>query len=520
VNSLRKIWNVAVYARVSTDKKQQQESMPAQVQSLKEWLTQKSESDKDSVYILVEVYEDAGFSGSDFERKSYIRMMNDIELKKINMIVTRDLSRFSRNYIKAGYYLEEYFKAKGVRFISVLDNVDTLEEISDIIPFKNILNEMYIKDCSRRSRDGLKQRMIRGSSIASKPPYGYSFEEDYEGNIKTIRLVATDDEATETVKEIFDLYLKGFGFGRIASYLNSKGVAPPSARLNNFAFSKYGLWTNNTIKTILNNPKYGGIMAQGRWKKVSYKIKKVRTTLPDEWIYGVEFKGIILKEIFEEVQKLIIKRARNYRYKGRNVYIFSSVLKCSECGGSMCYRKDFKGYKCTNSQMGAGRCTAHSCKEEELKEIISSDLRQYVLSKLNDKDIYNGIDKFLYKREDPDKTIKNIDSELNIVDRKFQELYIDKFNKKISERNFEILSKPMEKKQQELIKRKKDCISNLVENDAYNEKYNAYKSEVMKTLNFQNLDRVMVENLIEKIIISEDKQMKQKSIDIFYKFEI
>jgi ribosome-binding ATPase YchF (GTP1/OBG family) len=186
----------------------------------------------------------------------------------------------------------------------------------------------------------------------------------------------------------------------------------------------------------------------------------------------------------------------------------------------MCYRKDFKGYKCTNSQMGAGRCTAHSCKEEELKEIISSDLRQYVLSKLNDKDIYNGIDKFLYKREDPDKTIKTIDSELNIVDRKFQELYIDKFNRKISERNFEILSKPMEKKQQELINRKKDCISNLVENDTYNEKYNAYKSEVMKTLNFQNLDRVMVENLIEKIIISEDKQMKQKSIDIYYKFEI
>ena len=190
MNSLRKIWNVAIYARVSSDKKEQQESMPAQVQSLKKWLLEKSEMDKESVYNLVEVYEDAGFSGSNFERDSFIRMKEDIEQGKINMIVTRDLSRFSRNYITAGYYLEEYFKVNGVRFISVLDNVDTLEEINDIIPFKNILNEMYIKDCSRRSRDGLKQRMIRGSSIASKPPYGYKFEEEYEGNVKTIRLVA------------------------------------------------------------------------------------------------------------------------------------------------------------------------------------------------------------------------------------------------------------------------------------------------------------------------------------------
>ena len=164
--------------------------------------------------------------------------------------------------------------------------------------------------------------------------------------------------------------------------MNLKGIAPPSAKLDNFAFSKFGLWTNNTIKTILNNPKYGGIMVQGRWRKISYKIKKVRATLKEEWIYGGEFKGIVSKEIFEEVQNIISKRAKNYRYKGQNVYIFSSVLKCSECGGSMSYRKKFQGYKCTNSQMGGGRCTAHSLKEEELKDIIIADLIQYALTKI------------------------------------------------------------------------------------------------------------------------------------------
>ncbi|MBU3143217.1 recombinase family protein [Clostridium sp. CF012] len=517
---MRKTWNVAVYARVSSDKKEQQESMPAQVQSLKKWLLEKSETDSESVYNLVEVYEDSGFSGSNFERDSFIRMKEDIEQGIINMIVTRDLSRFSRNYITAGYYLEEYFKVNEVRFISVLDNVDTLQEINDIIPFKNILNEMYIKDCSRRSRDGLKQRMIRGSSIASKPPYGYKFEEEYAGNVKTIRLVAEQDETTETVKEIFELYIKGYGFGKLATYLNLKGIAPPSAKLNNFAFSKFGLWTNNTIKAILNNPKYGGIMVQGRWRKISYKIKKVRATLQEEWIYGGEFKGIVSKEIFEEVQNIISKRSTNYRYKGQNVYIFSSVLKCNECGGSMSYRKKFQGYKCTNSQMGGGRCTAHSLKEEELKDIIISDLKQCALRELNEKDIYNKIDKYINKSENHATKLKNIEGELRKLDRQFQELYLDKFNGKVSERNFEILSNSIEKKQQASINRKKEILLKLELFNNYEDMYMVYKSEIDKVLSFQSLDRIMVESLIEKIIISEDKQMKQKSIDIFYKFKI
>jgi len=520
VNNLRKIWNVAIYTRVSSDKKEQQESMPAQVQSLKEWLLEKSETDKESVYNLVEVYEDAGFSGSNFERDSFIRMKGDIEQGIINMIVTRDLSRFSRNYITAGYYLEEYFKVNEVRFISVLDNVDTLEEINDIIPFKNILNEMYIKDCSRRSRDGLKQRMIRGSSIASKPPYGYKFEEEYDGNIKTIRLVAEDDETTETVKEIFELYLKGYGFGKLATFLNLKGIAPPSAKIDNFAFSKFGLWTNNSIKAILNNPKYGGIMVQGRWRKISYKIKKVRATLQEDWIYGGEFKGIVSKEIFEQVQNIISKRAGSYRYKGQNVYIFSSVLKCNECGGSMSYRKKFQGYKCTNSQMGGGRCTAHSLKEDKLKDIIIADLIQCVLRELNEQEIYKKIDKFINNKDNYDKKIKNIESELEKLDRQFQGLYLDKFNEKVSERNFKILSSNIEKKQQELINRKKEILLKLEVVGNNNDMYEVYKREIDKILSFQNLDRIMVESLVEKIIISEDKQMKQKTIDIFYKFKI
>lgn len=319
---MERVWNVAIYARVSTDRKEQQESIPMQIQSLRKWIFEKSKTDKTSLYNITEVYEDAGFSGSNFQRDSFIRMRQDIDKGKINMVLTRDLSRFSRNYILAGYYIEDYFKENNVRFVSVLDNVDTMNEVDDIVPFKNILNEMYIKDCSKRTKDGLKQRMIRGSSIASRPPYGYIFTEVYDGNIKTIKLIPAKDETSETVKEIYSLYLKGWGFGKIASYLNNKGVLPPSSRIKNFKRAQSGIWTNGTICSILTNPKYAGIMAQHRFKKVSYKIKKVIKTDKDEWIYGEQFQGIIAMEIFEEVQRTMKKEQNAADIKERQFILF------------------------------------------------------------------------------------------------------------------------------------------------------------------------------------------------------
>jgi len=519
VNGLKKVWNVAVYARVSTDKKEQQESIPAQVSSLRKWLLEKSKDDKEAVYNLVEVYEDQGFSGSNFERDSFIRMKDDIEKGKINMILTRDLSRFARNYVTAGYYLEDYFKENGVRFISVLDNVDTLEEVNDIVPFKNILNEIYIKDCSRRTRDGLKQRMVRGSSIASKPPYGYEFEEIYEGNVKTIKLFPANDETTEIVKEIFSLYIEGWGSARIATYLNRRGIAPPSARIKNFGKSKFGIWTNNTIICILTNPKYAGVMVQGRWKKVSYKIKKVKTTPKEEWFYGGEFKGIVSKETFEEVQRLMKKRAKNYRQKGGIIHLFSGVLMCKECGGSMSYRNKYQGYKCTNSQMGGGRCTAHSIKEEDLKNIIIEDLKKYV-NKVDSNSLLSEVEKLANKKNDYKKELLKIDKELSKLDAQFENLYMDKINEVITTRNFKMISESIQRKQEELTKRKEDLEGKQNVGEDVHSIYEIYKEKIGRVLNFEEFDRMMVESLIDKVIVAEDIKKKYKKIDIYYKFQI
>ncbi|KYH34432.1 recombinase [Clostridium tepidiprofundi DSM 19306] len=515
---MRKVWNVAIYARVSTDKKEQQESIPAQVQSLKKWLLEKSKSDKEAVYNLIEVYEDKGFSGSNFERDSFLRMKEDIEKGKINMILTRDLSRFARNYVVAGYYIEDYFKVNNVRFISVLDNVDTLEEVNDIVPFKNILNEMYIKDCSRRTRDGLKQRMLRGSSIASKPPYGYKIVDDFEGNVKIRKLVSAEDETTQIVREIFKLYLEGWGFGRIATYLNKRNVLPPSARVKNFTKTKFEVWTNNTIQSILTNPKYAGIMVQGQYKRISYKVKKIVKVPKEQWIYGGEFEGIIDKDTFEKVKREMKRRSKGYRYKGNEKHIFSTVLKCNECKGSMSYKKSFKGYKCTNSQMGGGRCTAHSVKEDYLKEIIIEDLKRYVEQQFDKNKLYEYAKVLVYKKENYEYKIKQIDNELRKLDAQFENVYIDKLNEVISQRNFENITKGIQRKQDSLLQRKEELLELKRRHDDKDKLYNIYKDKIDNILNFQEFDRFTVESLIDKIIISENKETKEKIIDIYYKF--
>lgn len=520
VNGMRKVWNVAIYARVSTDKKDQQESISTQVQSLRKWLIERNKEDISSLYNLVEEYEDQGYSGSNFDRDSFIRMKEDIESGKINMILTRDLSRFSRNYVLAGYYIEDYFKEKNVRFVSVLDNVDTIEEMNDIVPFKNILNEMYIKDCSRRVRDALKQRMIRGSSIASKPLYGYKFDVSYEGNNKTIKLVSSDDTTTEVIKEIYNLYLQGWGFGKIATFLNEKKVPPPSQRLDNFYKAKFGIWTNNSIKAILTNPKYGGYMVQQRWKKISYKKKKIVQTEKSEWIYGNEFDGIVSKEIFALVQETMKKRETKYRYKGENIYPFTTVMRCNECGGSMSFRKKYNGYKCTNSQMGGGRCTSHSVKDEFLKDIITNNLKSFVSKYIQKDELLVAAESIMTEEPGCKNELIRIGTELDKLDKQFQNVYYDKLNGLINDRNFENMLRSIQQKQDSLIKRKQEAEKMVNALDTYDSVYDIYKDKIEKIITLKEFDRTTVEVLIDRIVVSEDSVTKEKKIDIYYKFAL
>ena len=326
-----------------------------------------------------------------------------------------------------------------------------------------------------------------------------------------------NDETTEIVKNIYALYIQGWGLSKIASFLNSKEIKPPSSFIENFTKSKFGKWTSNSIKYILTNPKYAGIMVQGRWKKVSYKIKKITSTPQEQWIYGEEFEGIISREIFEEVQEIISKNRKKLRYKNNKIHLFSGVLQCKECGGSMCYRNNYKGYKCTNSQIGGKRCTAHSVKEDFLKDIIKDDLSKYI-SKLNINEFYEEFIKVKNGQYDY-KKLQSLEYRLKKISEKIGQLYSDKVNGTLSERNFYFTLKEAQKEQEKLEIEKSNIERKLKEN-SIESNYNKEKNKINDILSFENLDRNAIETLIEKIIISYNKDTREKSVEIFYKFSI
>ena len=515
---MNKVWNIGIYARVSTEKIGQSESVSAQIGNLKKWIIDIAKEDKENIYNLIDIYEDNGISGSSFDRDAFKKLKEDIDDGKINMVLTRDLSRFSRNYLEAGYLLDNYFKMNNIRFVAVLDNVDTIKrEDDDIVPFKNILNEMYLKDSSRKIKSALRERMQRGSSIASKPPYGYKYEKIYNGEQKTNILVPEGGETTETVKEIFSLYLKGWGAGKIATYLNQKGIATPSSRIENYARSKFKLWTNNTIFSILRNHKYGGFLVQQKYKKVSYKIKAVKKTSREEWVWSGEFDGIIDKNTFNRVQQMLEKRSKGYRYKGKVIHPFSSVLICGTCGGSLSYRKKFQGYKCTLSQSGAKRCTCHSIKEKDLILQIQQDIRAMIDKNINKDKYYNKIEDIKIEQGNT-KELKEIEDELDKLDVKFNKIYEDKLNDLISERNFTNFLNVIQEKQERLIKRKEQLGNRLNSLQDNTDIARIYREELDKLFNLEEIERSFVETIIDKIVINEDPKTKDKSVNIYYRF--
>lgn len=321
-------------------------------------------------------------------------------------------------------------------------------------------------------------------SVASKPPYGYRLKEVYEGDIKNIKLIPRDDETTEVVKEIFNFYLKGWGMTKIANNLNNRWIPSPSS-ISNKSSKEHKLWTSNTIRYMLMNPKYC---------------------------------EIISKEVFENVQELIKRRKKSFRHKYGNEHLFSTVLKCNECGGNMCYRERYKGYKCTNSQKGGGRCTAHSVKEDLIKNAILEDLKAYVEDKINKDKFYKMANDRVKCKDNCEMQLTIIDKELKKLDEQFERVYMDKLHKLISDRNYENISRRIQSKQAFLTsKREKVC--KMKRNSKFIEKlYEKYRYEVDRILSFKELDRFIVETLIEKIVVNENEFTKNKEIQIYYKF--
>ena len=330
-------YKVALYIRLSKE-----DEKPGESQSISNQRSMLQRFAKKERLYVVDEYIDDGISGTTFERPGFKRLIRDIENGRVNMVITKDLSRLGRDYIQTGYYLEKYFPENRVRYISILDNVDTGIESSsnDITPFKSILNDMYAKDVSKRITTAFESCMERGSVLGSTP-YGYDRIKDDNG----YRLVI-DEPAAEIVRKIFAMAKSGMSHRAIAGELTRSGVRTPEGyRQTGLATVLEGEplseWKNGTISQILSNEAYIGNLLQGKTKRCLYQGLDKQRVSKEEWIvHENAHEPIISKVLFDEVRNVVDKKKEKKSFAVREDLPltpdkYKGILKCSVCGENM-----------------------------------------------------------------------------------------------------------------------------------------------------------------------------------------
>lgn len=337
---------------------------------------------------LYDSYVDDGFSGSNFNRPEFIRMMEDIEAGRVNCVVVKDLSRFGRDYIEAGRYLEKIFPVLGVRFIALTDHYDSLSadtgERQIVLPVKNFINDSYCRDISTKVKSQLAVKRESGECLSPFAVYGY--RKSAEDRNKLV----VDKYAAEVVRRIFRWKIEGMAVSAIAKRLNQLHVLSPSEYKRSlglnyrggFAGSSGSQWGSSSVKRILTDEVYRGHLLQGKTEKINYKVKKSIGKPREEWV-RVEntHEAVISESDFETVQNLL-KADGRISPESRSVSPFMGLLFCGDCGEQMIRRTvKYNGssrvyYICSTKNRGEG-CSRHSIEETVLKELVGTAVRQY-----------------------------------------------------------------------------------------------------------------------------------------------
>lgn len=531
------LYKAALYCRLSQDDGLVGDSSSIQTQKM---LLEKYANDNG--IIIVDYYIDDGYSGTNFDRPAFQRMIADIDDEKVNMVITKDLSRLGRDYVRTGYYIDFYFKDKDIRYIAINDNVDTLYENNDIAPFKNILNEMYAKDISRKVKTAVRQRLLKGMFIASHPPYGYK-RNPYNKNHLVI-----DEEVVDVVKLIFDLALSNMGIATIAKELNKRCIPIPSVYKASKGYQCYQTlldsrklkyndddvekWSTATVGNILRNQMYVGDMVGNKREIKNYRTGKQIIHTKDEYIVIPNtHEPIISREDFEKVQKQVSNKHRPSKTNYEN--IFRGILKCANCGRSMTmYHKVLANGKVVWRYRCMGKTIRHGI-DTESNIIKYDDIYNVVFKRL--KELFNSIKKdddsfindLISKNTNLDKEKKldadkvKIERKLDTINKLIKKLYEDYIEGILTADNYQKLVDEYQKEQVELKERLEEIKKYI--NKKTNEMDNIikFKEIANKYLDFKVLTTELVNNLIDHIEIGYVKvinDIQVREINIFYRF--
>ena len=524
-----------LYCRLSKDDGNSVESMS--IWSQKVMLKQYAESNSIAIY---DYYVDDGFPGTNFERPSFKKMITDIENGKINCVITKDLSRLGRNYLQSGAYIEMYFPQKNIRYIAITDGIDTLNSNqNDIMPFKNILNEMYAKDTSKKVKSAIQSRMREGTYIGSKAPFGYLKDPNNK------RRLIIDEKTKPIIELIYKLCLEGKGTQLISQELMKRKIPRPSAFVEN-AEKLYGLteenkyqWSHRMVLNVLRDPVYCGNMARNKRPTLSFKNSKRLYIPKSDYIYAKNtHEGIVSEEIWEQVQTMVDKRKCNNKKGLYYDNIFQGLVRCPKCGYALTPKTDYRlkkkelidfvHFSCsTYKKYGVNACSSHRIEARDLYNIVLEDIQYHGSMALSAKEDF--VEKIIEKTEvekiDEGKELSNKlelkKNQLAELDRSYEQLYEDRLEGNITERNFNLMNVSISKKQDKLIEEIKVLEGDIEVSFETEDNYKKFMNNISKYAKIKSLNRYILNQIIDKIYVFDkeeiDGQISQK-VEIHYKF--
>ena len=516
-------YRVAMYLRLSQDDEKYDKDFKVESNSISNQRLQIQDYiDKNEEMELAKEYVDDGYSGINFERPAFKEMMEDVITGSINCIVVKDLSRFGRDYIDSGRYLQRVFPSLDIRFIALNDNYDSFTasetEKNLVIPFKNFINDNYCRDTSAKVRSVCKVKRKQGQFISNYAPYGY--EKDEEDKHK----IVIDKEVEYVVRKIFSMKLEGYSSYSIAKHLNDNGIPSPMEHKKakgiryktGFSTKAVAKWDTPAVNRILINEVYIGTLQQGKREKINYKLDKVVSKDKSDWIEIEDnHEAIIDSHDFEIVQKLL-KCDIKAKTVGEKADLFSGLLFCKDCNAQMTKKVDKRGktptvyYICSSYNKGQD-CSRHSIKQEELQRTVLEMIQHYI-QYLGE---YESISEKIKEMEVSYELFQKIDKRQEYTKKskaKFEllksSLYQDLKEGVIAEEEFydmrEFYTNRIVESELILEKQSKE-IARLYKKSLGNQNFLA---DIKKYQNIDTLERGLLVRLVDKIYVLEDKKIE------------
>ena len=523
-NQKKKSFRVGLYIRLSREDgdKEESSSVTNQREILKRYVSEQPN------FFIVKEYVDDGWTGTNFDRPKFKEMIEDIEAGIIDTVITKDLSSLGRERLGVGHYTEIYFPEHNVRYIALLDNIDTYIDsgMNDMAPFKGVINDMYVRDISKKIRSSLIERKKAGNFLGVTAPYGYKKDPNNK-----FHLVINEKEA-EVVKRVFRLYLEGNGLTKIAQILTKDGIPVPGESRNIGKTRKtalYSSWKQTTIRRILDNRVYLGELVQFKRRKINYKSKR-RITVPEEerYICKGTHEAIIDEEDFNTVQNILKK---NKSFKGtKHDYLFKGLLYCAECGArlNITYSnyalKKYGEYRYTTicysySRLYSDICTRHSNSIPELEEVLIKHIKEvcsrYINENLQDEliSMAKKQKQLELKQISNEKRLETLEQKIADIGLYIKNLYMDKVKGVVSENDYISLVSDFTKDRDNLIREKEELIKIINNQKPLIDETAKIEKLVKEFIALEKPTKQLLNELIEKITISENKE-----INIYFKF--